>query len=223
MGYGQTDETNFNYIGGTVLNSDNRLVSSTYNGWIDLFGWGTSGWNSGAKAYEPWSTSTDYADYYPGNSSSNNLTGEYAYADWGVYNQIGYDAPGTWRTLTRKEWDYLVKTRTDASLKYGAAKVNSVTGIVLLPDEWVLPEGCAFTPGMVTSDNKYDWEKVASSNIYTGSQWQKMEAAGAVFLPCAGGRKTFVKGVGADGYIWTSTIGNTNKPIVCISKPTTLT
>ena len=62
MGYGLTDETDFNYIGGTILNSDNRLVSSTYNGWIDLFGWGTSGWNSGAKAYEPWSTSTDYAD-----------------------------------------------------------------------------------------------------------------------------------------------------------------
>ena len=32
-------------IGGTVSGSDNSEISPTYNGWIDLFGWGTSGYN----------------------------------------------------------------------------------------------------------------------------------------------------------------------------------
>ena len=30
---------------------DNANIAADYDGWIDLFGWGTSGWNSGATAY----------------------------------------------------------------------------------------------------------------------------------------------------------------------------
>ena len=44
----------------------NENISSTYTGWIDLFGYGTSGWNSGAIAYQPYSVSTEASDYYPG-------------------------------------------------------------------------------------------------------------------------------------------------------------
>ena len=97
------DASNGNvYHNGTKCN--NGLISETYDGWIDLFGWGTSGWNSGAVAYQPWSTSKSDSDYYPGGNENNDLMAEYAYADWGVYNQIGSDASNSWRTLTSDEW-----------------------------------------------------------------------------------------------------------------------
>ncbi len=41
-----------------------QKVSATYDGWIDLFGWGTIGWSNGANAYQPWATSTSNSDYY---------------------------------------------------------------------------------------------------------------------------------------------------------------
>ena len=44
--------------GGTVSGSDNSMISATYEGWIDLFGWGTSGYYHGATCYLPWSTKT---------------------------------------------------------------------------------------------------------------------------------------------------------------------
>ncbi len=207
MGYGQTNTDNNCYIGGTMQNSDNRQIGSNYNGWIDLFGWGTSGWNSGANAYQPYSTSTSDSDYYPGGSYQNDLTGNYANADWGVYNQIGNDAPGNWRTLTKNEWNYLFSGRANASSKYGAAKVNGVTGIVILPDDWTTPPtGCGFTPDMTSASNKYDWSYVASTNIYSASKWQLMESAGAVFLPAACCRYgTAVHDAGTSGYYWSST------------------
>lgn len=54
-------EHQWDYIG-----SDNTNISASYNGWIDLFGWGTSGWNSGANAYQPYVTNTITTDYAPG-------------------------------------------------------------------------------------------------------------------------------------------------------------
>lgn len=50
-------ENQYDYVG-----EDNALASSTYSGWIDLFGWGTSGWDNTANDpfavnYQPWSTS----------------------------------------------------------------------------------------------------------------------------------------------------------------------
>jgi hypothetical protein len=123
-----------------------------------------------------------------------------------VYNQIGDDEPGTWRTLTKDEWDYLVNTRTGASEKYGAAKVNGITGVVILPDVFTLPAGCGFTAGMPSARYHYDWSYVNTTNIYTSTQWQLMEAAGAVFLPASGyryGASVYIAGAG--GYYWSST------------------
>ena len=211
MGYGQTDKNNHCYIGGTVQNGDNWSISETYDGWIDLFGWGTSGWNSGAITYHPWSTSTNNSDYYPGGSYENNLTGDCANADWGVYNRIGDDGPGTWRTLTYDEWNYLINTRTNAGSKYGVASVNGMTGVVILPDDFTLPADCGFTPGMTNASDWYDWSDVATTNIYTSAQWQLMEAAGAVFLPCAGDRnRALVFGAGAAGRYWSSSANNSD-------------
>ena len=181
-----------------MIGIDNRKISETYEGWIDLFGWGTSGWNSGANAYQPYSPSTEYSDYYPGGSYSNNLTGSYANADWGVYNKIsnGGNQAGLWRTLTKDEWAYLINTRTNASSKNGVATVNSVTGLVLLPDEWTLPADVTFTSG---ANGDY------AQNTYSAEEWSKMETNGAVFLPAAGCRYgTDVYFVGSYGYYWSS-------------------
>ena len=180
------------YHNGVKCNNAN--ISETYDGWIDLFGWGTSGWNSGANAYQPWSTSTSYSDYYPGGNENNDLTGAYAYADWGVYNQIGSDAPGTWRTLTYAEWNYVYSGRANADNLHGQATVNGVNGFVLLPDDWVTPDGISFTAGASLE---------FTANTYTESQWKQMEQHGAVFLPAAGYRDgSDVDGVGLGGYFW---------------------
>lgn len=81
-----TDEWRFAPHAYDVIGADNANISPTYNGWIDLFGWGTSGAVTGATANLPTSTSTTNTDYYPLNSATQDLTGAAANADWGVYN-----------------------------------------------------------------------------------------------------------------------------------------
>lgn len=192
-------EHQYDYIG-----SANNNISSTYSGWIDLFGWGTSGWNSGAACYQPWSTSTSNSDYLPGGSSNNGLIGAYVEADWAWHNPIrnGGNTVHRWRTLTRSEWQYLLYSRTNALAKYGTGSIVGVGGLIILPDDWTLPSGCSFTSG-VTSSGYYAW----TLNSYTLAQWSLMEAAGAVFLPAAGERRygTQASYVGHEGSYWTST------------------
>lgn len=157
---------------------ENESVSPTYNGWIDLFGWGTSGWESGAKAYQPYDTSTAKNDYYQGGATSNS-----ANIDWGVHNPIsnGGNEAGLWRLPTIKEWEYLLVSRPNYSEKRGAATVNGVKGLILLPDDWTLPEGLTFKSGMNNNDFR--------NCKYTAEEWTKMEENGAVFLPLAGYRR----------------------------------
>ncbi len=204
------DASNGNvYHNGTKC--DNANISETYDGWIDLFGWGTSGWGYEAVAYEPWSISTTESDYYRGGNENNDLTGAYANADWGVYNQIGSDAPGTWRTLTADEWLYLFHERANAEKLFGLGSVNGVNGTIILPDDWVTPSGLSFTP---STESGLSWKSSYYSNpnctnffhnTYTESQWAQMEARGAVFLPAAGGREgTWVYDVGSNGGFWSS-------------------
>ena len=171
-----------------MIGDDNAKISESYEGWIDLFGWGTSGYNS----KNPYMTSTSYGDYGDG---SNDIAG--TNYDWGVYNKIsnGGNAAGMWRTLTNSEWNYVISNRTDARYLRGTAIVNGVNGLILLPDNWTLPTGVTFTYG----------EDGWSQNTYSASDWSKMEANGAVFLPAAGYRDgTDVNSVGSNGDYWSS-------------------
>ena len=175
--------------GGTVNGSDNANISENYDGWIDLFGWGTSGYNS----KNPYMTSTENSDYGDG---SNNIAG--TNYDWGGYNAIsnGGNQAGMWRTLTYDEWDYLLVARADASSKCGIAIVNNVNGFVLLPDDWTLPTGVTFTSGTYGD---------YTQNNYSAEDWSKMEVNGAVFLPAAGCTiGASVEGVGSEGSYWSS-------------------
>lgn len=205
---------------------DNANIAEGYDGWIDLFGWGTSGWNSGANAYQPWATSTTVGDYYPGGSENHNLTGEYANADWGIYNKIenGGKSKGMWRTLTNGEWIYLKGDNAKRSGKWALATIAGIhKGLLLLPDEWTLPSGCSYTAGAANR-----WE----TNRYSYAEWEKMQAAGAVFMPAAGQRyEQSITGTNEWGAYWINTtnastptayvlnieesgVGNTTRPVV---------
>jgi hypothetical protein len=189
------------------IGTDNTNISSSYSGWIDLFGWGTSGWVSGANAYQPWATSTTYSDYQSGSSGINYLTGDYANADWGVYNAIsnGGNQAGMWRTLTSDEWSYLLNSRATSTIngvenaRYAEAVVNGKNGLVIFPDNFTMPSGMSYPSGINTGSATFN------SNIYTASQWSQMEGAGCIFLPAAGYRNgTGVSYVGSGGYYWAS-------------------
>ena len=80
----------------------NKYISPDYHGWIDLFGWGTSGLVSGVEITE---TSLEPKDYY---CEGKNLTKE---TDWGS-NEIKdevYHLEGPWYTLSKEEWDYMLR------------------------------------------------------------------------------------------------------------------
>ena len=177
----------YGYYGGNVSGSDNRNISSTNSGWMDLFGWGT-----GVNPTLSSSYSEDYGTF----------------VDWGS-NPIsnGGNTANRWRTLTQAEWDYLLYYRTDASSKYGTGNINGVGGLIILPDSWTLPSECSFNSEFTTY-NPYDYPDW-THNSYTLAQWAQMEAAGAVFLPAAGFRLgTNVYYVGEYGGYWSSTPNN---------------
>lgn len=196
-------EHQYDFIG-----EDNANISSTYSGWIDLFGWGTSGWNSGAVCYHPWDTLTTNSNYWPGGSYTNNLTGDYANADWGVYNRIsnGGNQAGMWRTLTKDEWEYLLNSRAastingEANARYAKAVVNGTNGVVLFPDNFTMPSGISYPLGINIRTAPFN------NNTYTASQWSQMEGVGCIFLPAAGRRSgTGVVWVCTQGDYWSST------------------
>ena len=180
-----------------IIGGANENISETNSGWIDLFGWGTSGWASGASEHQPWSSSFEDTDYWPGGNATNSLVGACANADWGVYNAIsnGGNRPGMWRTLTNVEWRYLLAQREGCADKWAKATVDGVKGLVFLPDEWTLPQGLTFS----SARNGF------STNTYTVAQWEQMENAGAVFLPAAGVRYAiFPDYMGVYGAYWSS-------------------
>lgn len=180
-----------------VAGFDNELADTTYNGWIDLFGWGTSG----EGGLMPYTVSDSSGRYAFGRFDIDGS--EY---DWGVHNAIsnGGNKVGQWRTMTFDEWRHLLKFRTNAVKKKALATIENVNqqgtsmhGMVLLPDKWELPEGCSFQYG--TKDG-------FETNVYSVEQWNKMESAGAVFLPAAGERDGVgVSMVGDYGCYWTTT------------------
>ena len=179
----------------------NIAPSATQSGWIDLYGWGTSGY----KNQYPYMVSKNDYDYRAKEDGSTpgsycilrDITG--TQYDWGVHNAItnGGNKVNIWRTLSYAEWEYLISKRSNASSKKALANVNGINGCVLLPDNWTLPSGCSFNPGV---------ENGFSTNRYTVEQWKLMENAGAVFLPAAGCRLgTSTNVAGQYGFYWSTT------------------
>ena len=145
--------------------------------------------------YQPYqNTDNSNEDHflYINGDMHNRMIGEYANADWGVYNAIsnGGNLPCMWRTLTSPEWGYLLSKRENALNLQGHATVNGIQGYILLPDEWNLPKGVVFTVGVPNY----------AQNTYTLEDWEKMEGNGAVFLPI----NDFGDINGYEGHYWTS-------------------
>lgn len=112
----------YEYIG-----QDNENIDANYDGWIDLFGWGT-----GNNPTLNTSVAEDYEDF----------------VDWGI-NDIENDSLTTWRTLTSEEWDYLCNKRPNAKWLCKYVYVEGKLGLMLLPD------GTDVHPGEYSSMNKY--------------------------------------------------------------------
>ena len=187
------------YPGGTVWGSSNHLISPSYDGWIDLFGWGTSGYNHGAVCYQPWSTSRDCIDYYAYGNAAYSLFDMTGQADWG-FNPIsnGNNTENFWHCLSMDEWAYVFSTRfTSCGMHYAKANVNGVKGVILLPDNWNV--------NTITLSNTDIPSASFTSNVITREEWNAMEAAGAVFLPAAGFRDGSEVGFGnIYGVYWTA-------------------
>lgn len=184
----------------TGQNSDEQNVDR------DLFGWGTSGYNHGAICYQPWSTSTNYTDYYIHGSYSSDISG-WPESDWG-YNPIsngGNTENGGWRTLSGgpgSEWAYVFNGRvTPSGIRFAKAQVNNIDGVILLPDDWN-----ASTYGL-NYPNSY--EAAFNHNTISASQWSILENAGAVFLPITGFREgTSIVDLDR-GFYWSSNLNTT--------------
>lgn len=180
--------------------SSNSQISSNYSGWIDLFGWATSGYNHGAGCYQPWSSSVNQYSYYAYGNYTNNLYDMDGTADWG-YNVIsnGGNEINQWRTLTRNEWEYILNVRnTNSGIRYAMACVNEVNGVILLPDNW--NESTYALTNTNNSNGHYN------DNEINLSDWiSNFETNGVVFLPEAGYRwETSYNNSGTKSCYWSA-------------------
>lgn len=192
------------------LGTANRNIGEQYTGWIDLFGYGTSGYT-----YMPWRATSGndaYNLYAQGNITNTNH-------DWGV-NPIsnGGNQPEKWRTLTQAELYHLFNDRggrvrvggllfpnyvsVAEQLHHTGVSVHGVSGMIVLPDNF---------PWNTAPYNEDDyWDNI------TNDKWTDLEGRGAVFFPVTGRRTgTSVSGSNTDGYYWTSTCNtsyNTRTP-----------
>ena len=154
-----------------IIGEDNMKCAPDYSGWIDLFKWGTSGYDG----KNPYNKSNKIKDYVVGERDIANSN-----YDWGVYNKISNGGENSWRTLTVDEWTYLLHSRTtssgDACVYYGI--VNDIKGCIILPDDWNVSYGLT-APGAFNLGYKnntisiHDWINIFEKN-------------GAVFLPDTG-------------------------------------
>ena len=186
-----------NAAGNTSINGGGTISGT---GTVDLFGWvgAACAW-TGAAQYGI-SNVKQAAQY-------GYVEGEALKSDWGTLaiTNGGNTANFGWHSLASGEWEYLFKTRTTPSgVRYAHATVNSVPGLVLLPDDW--------------STDYYSLNKVNDANgtaytdnVISSSDWtSKLEAHGAVFLPAGGYRNgAEVSDAGVQGNYWSSTSSTT--------------
>ena len=150
-----------------VIGDNNSRAAADYGGWIDLFGWGASGYNG----LEPYMTSSNPAEY----CMLSSLAGtDY---DWVKVAADSMHQTGTWRSLTQWEWEWLLNDRPNYDELRGLAQIDSTKGLLLLPDNWDRDA----RPLNKEIDNP--------CTVLTGREWFEWQNLGAVFLPAAGRRE----------------------------------
>lgn len=166
-----------------MVGTANANISETYDGWIDLFGYGTSRY--------PYTSSASNFEYVRSSIAGTSN-------DWGIYNAIsnGGDSAGLFRTLSGEEWAYILNERENASNLRALATVFGMPGLILLPDAWEEVDGIPIT--ITASD--------FTTNTFTAEEWGLLETVGAVFLPACGYRSGHdVSSIGSLGQYWSST------------------
>ena len=180
-------EKQYDFIG-----DDNEKIAPNYNGWIDLFGFGTGN--------NPTKSSTKLDDYK-------------SFAEWGD-NVIsnGGGKVKQWQTMSESEWYYLLRTReTKSGLRYVKAMINDVNGVIILPDDW--------NPNTYELSRANDYRCTYYTNRITQSEWTMIfEPHGAVFLPAAGSRNgKSINNSGESGGYWTTTSGGSKAYHACFT------
>ncbi|MBR0295833.1 MAG: hypothetical protein IJQ95_00360 [Paludibacteraceae bacterium] len=180
----------------------NESTSKDWTGSWDLFGWGTSKYNS-IYPYETSQNNSAYASEVPDNTDI--VKGEYAEYDWGVHNIVTGDVKGTFYCPTAAEWEYILNGRPNAAklralacIPYGGMKRK---GLLLFPDNWSTPLD------LVIDTKATDYE----TNTLSLAKLAILEAAGAIFLPSAGYRYGTTYNEENDGLYWTGTTGANGK------------
>lgn len=186
--------TNFydNVEYGTMgVNTNSSINDPYYNGWIDLFGWGTGDNPTLATDNNP-----DYAT-----SSTTIMNRE---NDWGVNftsKSNGTD-DGFWCTLTGNDWVALLN-RENTTLRANGT-VNGVIGVILLPDNWASVDPKPYDFITPTYGGSF-----TANVISDADKWAELENLGCVFLPVGGRRHTQqsnnVYDMTTTGYYWSTT------------------
>ena len=196
------DASNGNVYENSVKCS-NTNISSSYSGWIDLFGWATSGNSASGTYYQP------YENYTGNQYGSSTTSGEWdpEKSDWGVVNahQLGFG----WHTLSKDDWDYIISSRTNAQSLRGMCQItigsSTFPGLILMPDGW--------TASTSTIATKWSACAISAENVafdkatFSEEEWNIMENQGAVFLPAGGQRSRNIMSYldPRAGKYWTST------------------
>lgn len=151
------------------VGEDNLNVSSTYEGWIDLFIYGSSGYD---EIY-PYLTELpqEKAEISAMSISGTNY-------DWGVFNPIGNggNEAGLWRVLTKEEMMFLLSRRDSrghplagkGTLKWYDG--NTKAGVFIMPDNYSGIQKSSFNWGEMEAKELERWGGVflsASVNYYS--------------------------------------------------------
>lgn len=197
-----------------IIGNENSHIDQYYNGWIDLFGWATSGYHDPRDPdnvyYQPWANSQDFLGYGPSNAAGE-FTGSAVNYDWGVYNQIttadGNSTGNMWRTLNKDEWNYVFNERHASTVngvpdaRFAKAYVNNLFGLILFPDDYTHPTGVGQPTGINGESN---W----NGYNYNTAEFELMQAAGVVFLPATGKRYGTAVNELNIGHYWSVTYNN---------------
>lgn len=145
--------------------AENQLSRGGKN-YSDLFEWGTSGY----KGIYP---GKELHSYEYGDNQNDIANTNY---DWGVYNTISNGGSEKWFTLSRDEWEYIVKYRkTNSGIRWAQATVDNKKGLILLPDNW--------DSTIYVLNKTNDLRPTYKDNIISLFDWTYLlEANGAVFL-----------------------------------------
>lgn len=107
-----------------------------------------------------------------------------------IFPSSGYESPNedeSWYTLSQTEWAYLYTGRSVSNTLSEGASFIRVTidgkyrGMIFFPDVYTHPDDTDFSGSLFNYEGNDDYTATVSLE-----GWEKMEAAGCLFLPAAG-------------------------------------